>query len=70
MYLALLLHQSSRLTFGRDTAQYQQLLTLMAVVSLAIWGAVFLTILVRLGWSTWHRKRYQMTISGKDLASS
>lgn len=70
MYLASVLHQSAHLSFGRETAQYQQLLTLMAAVSIIIWGLVLLTIMLRLGWLTWQRRRYQMTVSRDNLVSS
>jgi len=60
MYLASILHQTSRLTFGRETAQFEQLITLMAIVSIAIWSVVLATIVVRVGWAAWHRRRYQM----------
>lgn len=70
MYLASFLHQGTHLTFGRETAQYQQLLTLMAVVSLVIWALVFITILMRMGWLGWQRRRYQISVNRDNLASS
>lgn len=45
------------LTFGRNSAQYWGLITVLAVVSVALWVAVVLTTLVRLlARLLWHRR--------------
>jgi hypothetical protein len=59
MYLASVLHQTSRLAFGRETAQFEALVTLMGAISLVIWSIVLATIIFRMGWAAWHRHRYQ-----------
>jgi hypothetical protein len=56
--VAFALHRSSHLTFGRQTAQFKQLLAVMAIVSVAIWSIVFITMIARLVSQLWYRHRY------------
>jgi hypothetical protein len=63
MYLASVLHQTPSLSFGRQTAQFDALVTFMGAVSIAIWSVVLLTILVRMGWAAWHRRHDQVPSS-------
>lgn len=58
MHTADLLHYTARLTFGRETAQFKQLIAFMAAVSIVIWGIVFITMLARLFLChIWYRRR-------------
>lgn len=41
------IHYTSHLTFGRETAQFKQLLTVMAIVSIITWAIVLITIALR-----------------------
>jgi hypothetical protein len=59
VYMAFLLNQTTHPTFGRETAQYQELLVFMGIVSLAIWSIVVTTIFVRMGWTAWQRKQLE-----------
>lgn len=36
------------LTFGRDTAQFKQLITYLALLSIGLWVVVFITTVVRM----------------------
>jgi hypothetical protein len=59
-YLADGLDHTSRLTFGRETAQFKQLLGMMAIVSVVLWSCVLITMLARLWYGhIWYRRRHQ-----------
>jgi hypothetical protein len=59
MYLAYALHQTARLTFGRETAQFKQLIAFMAILSVTLWTLVALTLLARMLFChVWYRRRY------------
>ncbi len=42
-------------TFGRDAAQFDQLVGLLATVSLVLWAGVIVTMLIRV-WYVWYRQ--------------
>jgi hypothetical protein len=66
MHLASTLQQSTHLSFGRATAQFQELVGLMAVISITIWSLVITTILARALLGAWHRRRMHI-ISNEEL---
>lgn len=48
-------------TFGRNIAEYQQLIELLAIMSIALWVTVLATILVRfVVCHVWYRRRYPL----------
>jgi hypothetical protein len=53
---------ASRLAFGSQTAQFKELITFMAIVSIALWSLVVLTLFVKM-WlcHVWYRYRYPRT---------
>lgn len=64
MDIAHMLHYTARLTFGRETAQFKQLIAFMAMVSIIIWSIVIATMIVRLvARHVLYRKRYSASRS-------
>lgn len=59
MYSLGIFQQTAQLMFGRQTAQFKQLVALLAAVSIVLWSLVALTILVRIAvCHGWYRRRY------------
>lgn len=61
MFFGYALHHEPHLTFGRETAQFQQFVGFMAAVSIVIWSIVVITLLAR-WWvcSTWRRSIFRI----------
>jgi uncharacterized membrane protein len=58
MVTAAIVRYTATLTFGRATAQFKQLITVMAVISIVIWIIVLLTMFARIGaYQLWYRRR-------------
>jgi heme/copper-type cytochrome/quinol oxidase subunit 2 len=65
MYTADAVGRASNLTFGRETAQFRELVTILAAVSIVLWLIVFATILARLYLChVRYRRPYQQTSPG------
>lgn len=61
-----LVSYTARLTFGHDAAQFRQLVTFLATVSLVLWVCVLATMIVRLLLChVWYRGR--QAIQPNDL---
>jgi len=60
MLLAQAFGYASRPAFGHGAAQFKQLVTFLAAVSLVLWACVLLTIALRM-WlcHVWYRRRYR-----------
>jgi uncharacterized membrane protein len=59
MYTADAVSHASDLTFGRDIAQFKELIGLLAVISIVLWIIVLITILIRLYLChVWYPRRY------------
>lgn len=57
MYLALFT-RTSHLTFGRDMAQFKQLITFLTALSLALWACVLVSFAARVVLChIWYRRR-------------
>jgi hypothetical protein len=58
----------SSLTFGRDSAQYWQLIAVLAIISIVLWIFVFITTILRIGARyIWYRP-HSRTVIDKDLS--
>jgi membrane protein insertase Oxa1/YidC/SpoIIIJ len=56
---AAVVQHTSHLTFGRQTAQFKQLIAFMAIVSIVTWSIVIVTIVIRMIMChIWYRKHY------------
>jgi len=59
MFIADILHHTAHLTFGRNTAQFKQLVAMLALVSVILWSIVLLTTVARiLLCHVWYRRQY------------
>jgi hypothetical protein len=62
MIIADTLHTTAHLTFGRETAQFKQLIALLALVSIVLWSVVLLSMIARLVLCRiWGRQAYSST---------
>jgi hypothetical protein len=61
MFSSLTFGYSSHPAFGHGAAQFKQLVTFLAAVSLVLWACVLLTIVLRM-WlcHVWYRRRYRV----------
>lgn len=64
----LVLNYAAQLSFGREAAQFKQLIAFMAIVSLVLWFCVLVTILARM-WFGYVRYRRRYRINNGDAAS-
>lgn len=53
------IYQTSSLTFGRDIAQFRQLITFLTIVSLLLWTVVLITAILRFAAAYMWRQRVQ-----------
>ena len=61
MYTYALVNYTARLAFGRDAAQFKQLVAFLATVSLVLWACVLVTMIARaLLCHVWYRNRQPM----------
>ena len=62
MYFAVLLTHASQPTFGRDAAQFKQLVAFLTAVSLVLWVCVLATMVFRiLMCHVWYRRRQPLS---------
>lgn len=58
----------AEITFGRDTAQFELLVEFLAWLSIALWGIVFFTTLLRTHSHykhAWHKRKSRKKAEGK-----
>ncbi len=68
MYAALVMRHASGLTFGREQAQFHELLVFMAIISTVLWTIVLVTLLLRWYLSyTW--SRHQLPADNSNSSS-
>lgn len=61
------INQIASLTFGRDAAQFRQLIELLTIVSIVLWLAVLVTVILRMGARRLLYKRHDSTVVEEEV---